>query len=228
MARTGTTAAAMMAAAIGAAALAPAGAAAQVVDGGYVGGALGILSGDGDARVRFPAGQGRLVGDKTVDYSGWDLGAYGGYRLMTPQGFMLGFELGGSLAWADGGARADIGSRRVRQSLDKNGEVYVAFKGGVPVTDQALLYGIAGLQSGWFDAELRDRTTGRKIGERDTNVGGWQLGLGGEYFLVNNLSARLEWKYQSFNELSFSNAGGGRTKVDPSENVFRMGVSYNF
>jgi opacity protein-like surface antigen len=200
----------------------------ETFDGGYVGGSLGYLSGQGDVRFTVPVQNARLVAKDTVDYDGWDLGIYGGYRFSLDSGVVIGAELGGSFSNAEGNARRNYGGNDLSTKLEKKGEVYLDFKAGAPIRPNVLLYGIGGFQSARFDAQVRDESGGGVVGSKDANVGGWALGLGSEYFLASNISTRLEWKYQSFGDVSFRNDLGGRVKIDPSENSFRLGVSYNF
>jgi opacity protein-like surface antigen len=204
------------------------GAFAQDFEGGYVGGLLGYASGSADTKLKIPVRNARLVATDDIDYDGWDLGAYGGYRFALGSGAMLGIEAGGAFSGAEGSTRDVYGARDINQKLEKKSELYLSFKAGIPVQNTAFVYGIAGAQFARFDALTQDKDGGGTIGSKDATVGGWNLGLGAEYFVTPVVSTRLEYKYQSYSSFSFANKGGGRSTVDPAENVFRLGVSYNF
>lgn len=201
---------------------------AQDFQGTYAGALLGYTFGDADAKFSLPAGtNARLTASESVSYDGWDSGLYIGQRFMLQSGFMLAFEGGALLSNAGGSKRETYGTRELKTGFDKSNEFYLSAKAGIPVQNVALVYGIAGLQSASFEGKIKDEDSGQSIAKKDEYLNGWNLGLGAEYFLANNLSTRIEWKYQSYSEMSLR-GDGGRAKIDPSENVVRMGVSYNF
>lgn len=216
---------------LGAAALALSCAAvsAQDFSGPYAGGSLGYVWGDSDVDLSLPAagGNARLTASDNVDHDGFDLGGYAGYRLGLPSGFVVAIEGGAVLANASGAQRDAYGPRELKTSLSKNAEFYVSAKAGIPVREVAYVYGIAGLQTANFEGKVRDVETDQRVAKKDEYLGGWNLGVGAEYFLADNLSTRVEWKHQSYSDLSMSSSRG-RAKLEPTENVLRLGVSYNF
>jgi outer membrane immunogenic protein len=196
---------------------------AQTWDGGYVGVNLGYVNGTADLDQRDGTTNQRVSTD--MDYSGWDGGIYGGFRLMPRGNIVLAGEVGGNWSSADGTTNNTL-FNNTRMTVEKTSEVYVSFKGGAEVQPLLLLYGIGGLQSGSFDFKVRNTATGSRS-NTDDSVGGWHLGAGAEYAVTPAVSARFEYKYQSYDSFNW-NRGGNRVKVEPDENSFRFGVSYNF
>jgi outer membrane immunogenic protein len=204
-------------------------ASAQDFSGPYAGGSLGYDWGDADVRYSVPAdgGNARLKASDSFDVDGWDLGGYVGYRMATESGFLVAIEGGGLFSGASGTRKDVYGTEELKAELEKTNEFYVSAKAGIPVQNVAFVYGIAGVQTANFQGKVRNVGEGERLAKKEEYLGGWNLGLGAEYFLANNLSTRAEWKYQSYSDLSMSSSAG-RAKMEPTENVLRLGVSYNF
>jgi outer membrane immunogenic protein len=202
---------------------APALEAQQRFDRAYAGGVLGYTSGDSDASFRLTGPGTRST--RSVDASGAEFGLYGGARLPV-QGFLVGVELGG--LWSDASEnRAGVfGPGTWRASVSKDSEFYLSFNAGAEVQPGVLLYGLAGLQIADYELSMRDEVTGA-TSRNSSNLTGWHLGLGAEAFVTENVSVRGEYRYQSFDSLRVRN-NVLDARIEPTENVFRLGVSYYF
>jgi opacity protein-like surface antigen len=203
--------------------------------GPYAGVQVGYAAGGADLNLRIP-GDPHTYAD-SLDYDGWDAGVFAGYRYMFPNDFFLGGEIGGSWANADGSTDNAFGFGRPgfdpRVSLEKSDEYYLSLKAGGRVTPRALVYLIGGVQMAGFEGtQLFVTNAGMpdedKVSFRnDSSINGLHVGVGGEYFVRDNVSGRFEAKYQDYDTLSVR-VGGDRVKFNPDEAVFRLGVSYNF
>ncbi len=88
---------------------------------------------------------------------------------------------------------------------------------------------IGGFQTASFDASLQfDDAFGRSRFKNDEYLNGLHLGVGAEYMFTDRISGRMEYKYQDYDSITVRDAGDDRVKFEPSESVFRLGVSYNF
>ncbi len=96
--------------------------------------------------------------------------------------------------------------------------------------DNVLLYATGGLAVGEIKARDFNIATGVIFGEdRDTRVG-WTVGAGVEWAINYNWSVKAEYLYVDLGELK-SPAGilaPGRTNVDLTSHVARIGVNYRF
>jgi outer membrane immunogenic protein len=210
--------------ALGAAlALAPA-VEAQQFSGGYAGGSIGYEWIDSDPSYTLAATGERS--SRSVDADGWDMGLFGGYRLVLQNGIVVGGEVGGLWADAEGSGGNIFGSAGWSARTTKDNEIYASLKAGTVVGPGVLLYGIGGFQSADFELRLRDQATGA-VSRNDDSLGGWHLGFGGEYYVSENVTLRGEYKYQSYDSLRVRNAAID-AEIEPSENVLRLGIAYNF
>jgi outer membrane immunogenic protein len=64
-------------------------------------------------------------------------------------------------------------------------------------------------------------------GSADNSHLGFVLGIGGEYMITQNISARAEYLHYRFGSESYNILPGAR-KIEITDNVLRIGVSYKF
>lgn len=181
---------------------------------------VGALGGYGGGR--FNRGQGGLFGQ----VSGGDFGLTGGFQFQSGQ-FVGGVEL--DYVWANlsnfrtqpglvmSNARVEsIGTARVRAGY--------AF-------DKLLVYGTVGLAGGSIKASVYDASlpvpAGGPLYTHHRWRNGWAAGLGLEYAITNNVSAKAEYMYVNLRSRSiFNGAYASNTGMDLS--LFRMGLNYRF
>ena len=174
----------------------------------------------------------------TYSWSGAYLGAYGGYtkgklqstgtRLLDPDG-LGGGVYGGYNFQSDNivyGLEGDIGYSGAKDSDAVSGlSAKQGFNGAVKGRlgydlGPALLYGSAGVAATKFKAN--DGTTS----DSNTHIG-WTAGVGTEYKLTDNISTRLEYNYQDFNDKDY-NLTAGSVPVDFKSHNVRIGVGMKF
>jgi outer membrane immunogenic protein len=196
---------------------------AQTFDGPYIGGEVGYVTGTADLDWRLGGG---FTGSDELDYDGWDIGAFAGFRRQFPNNFVLGVELGGNYSDVDGSSSNVFFNGSGRDaSIEKDWEIFLSGKMGAVVQPNLQVYVIGGLQTA--DMEVQWSEPGYSASSSDWKWG-LHLGLGAEYMLANNVSVRGEYKYQAYDDLSLRDINGDRVKFDPSESVFRLGVAFNF
>lgn len=203
---------------------APAVEAQQRFDRVYAGGVLGYTWGDSDPDLRLTVPPGTRSG-RSVDADGAELGLYGGARIPL-EGFLLGVELGGLWSDASGDRAGVFGPGTWRASVSKSSEFYLSFNAGLELQPGTLVYGLAGVQTADFELRLRDEATGA-ASSNSSNLTGWHVGLGAEAFVTENVSVRGEYRYQSYGRLRVRN-NVLDTRIEPTENVLRLGISYHF
>ena len=74
-------------------------------------------------------------------------------------------------------------------------------------------------------------TNGVNSGSADANLFGWNLGVGGEYAVTDNLVLRAEYRYTKYNNKSLSVDGTASDyayDVKSNTNEFRVGIAYKF
>ncbi len=160
------------------------------------------------AGAHLGAGSGRASRATT---SGALIGAQAGCDIQSDR-FVAGAELDASYAGMDnrgfGGKfrQKAIGSARVRA--------------GYLVDDKLLAYGTVGLAAG--SGEFRDIANSSS----KTHMG-WVAGVGAQYKITNNVSAKAELLHYDLGRETYRSAGGP-LKIYSKSNVVRVGADYHF
>jgi outer membrane immunogenic protein len=206
----------------------------------YVGGQVGFQFNDNDDNgyygAVYPYGYG--FGDDSND--GFVAGAHAGYNFQFGS-FVVGAEADIEGVFGDDDddgyygyayAPAYYGYGHGNGSLDWQGSVRARLGFAF---DRVLVYGTAGVAFGGFGGG--NGYYGYPYyygGHGDDTATGWTVGLGVEYAFTNNLTARLEYRFTSFdrggdNYWAYDPAwyGYGRSNDDDFHTV-RVGVSYKF
>lgn len=191
--------------------------------GGYIGLSVGYTMGNVEAEYDFtPLALPIFSGDE--DVNGLEFGGFAGYRHQFESGFVFGAEVGGLLSNADGERNGVFGAAD-RITLEKNNEVYVSLKPGYAFQENSMIYLIGGYHRTNFELSYSD---GVNTTSADDNFRGFHFGVGAEYKPKENISLRLEYKNQQYNDKSYTTPGIGTEKYGGDENTFRIGVAYNF
>jgi len=165
---------------------------------------LGVLGGFGWGT----ADTNTAAGD--INANGFDVGGYAGANYQWGN-FVIGGETDIVYPFRDGSS----GGFRVEQGL--NGSLRA--RAGIAL-DRYLLYGTGGLAA--TDLEV---STG---GASDDNVlWGWTAGAGVEGKVMDNVTARIEYRYTDYGAESFS-PGGAAVNTGFSDHTIRGGIGFKF
>jgi outer membrane immunogenic protein len=161
--------------------------------------------------------------------SGPLLGGQIGYNIQVRQ-FVFGVEADASSTWIDGSTACPNGAFTCSHSY--NWLASVRGRAGVTVNNnRTLLYGTAGVAWTDVDYAAKDATTGVLFGtgfsERQT---GWVAGGGVEHMLSQNLSARVEYLYYGFDDVTAPAGalGAGPATINPTTQTVRFGLNLKF
>jgi len=189
--------------------------------GPFLGLNAGYTSGDIEAGLAVN-GVGTVSGEE--DLSGFEAGVFGGYRHQFDSNFVLGAEIGATWSNADGSFN-NIQSTNVDYEFEKNNEFYLSVKPGYAPQDDLLLYLIGGYQRADFEDNVV--VGGTSLGGEDETFDGYHFGAGAEYAPMKDVSLRLEYKYQDYQDETFTVPGASST-YEGDENVFRVGLVFQF
>jgi outer membrane immunogenic protein len=187
--------------------------------GGYIGGQVGYLWGEGD----FISEDGTTA---EVEPDGWLGGIYVGYNYQLDNNLVIGGDA--DFAWTGADDRATafddggtpIGS--VDSELEWEGAVRLRLGYAV---DRFLPYIAGGVAFAQLSAEAID-DSGSLGSDDDTGVG-WTLGAGVEYAFTDNLVGRAEYRYTDFGDFDFAISNFTATS-DLTTNDVRLGIAYKF
>lgn len=122
------------------------------------------------------------------------------------------------------GLAADFSLSNVRGSSVGFGSANHKYTGslrarlGFLATNDFLIYATGGYTNTNFNASFGGFS-------QTSNVGGYNLGLGGEYKLNRNWSAFAEYRYTKYNQASLA---AGAWLINANSNDVRLGVNYKF
>lgn len=186
--------------------------------GGYVGGEIGYLWGDGD----FVSGA--ASGDIAPD--GFLGGVYVGYNYQLDNNVVIGADADFVWTGADDRVGSFVGPAQVGivdAGLDWEGSVRARLGYAV---ERFLPYVAGGLAFGRLNASLYD-TGGAYVDEAsDTNVG-WTVGVGLEYAFTDNIIGRAEYRYTDFGSFE-GTINAIDSDLDFTSNDVRFGLAYKF
>jgi len=150
-------------------------------------------------------------------------GIYGGYG-KTFDKLYLGVEANGDLSDSSESKSASGITATTKHTYSYGISVRPGF---VPV-DNLLLY----TRLGWIASHFEENFSGLVTGGTSVTPSGIDTGLGAEYAISPNLTARLDWTYASYENVNIAwtlnGAFIGTEKISPTSNTFRVGLAYNF
>ena len=158
--------------------------------------------------------QGTPAFDGSHDGRGWAAGGQIGYNLQVGK-LVYGLEADISKSWIDGGNGCC--------SHDVNWLASVRGRAGIAAFDnRTLFYVTAG--AAWADVDYGS------LGSHSDTHFGWVAGAGVERALTPNLSARIEYLYYSFDEVTAppGTVAPGAASLDPSVQTIRFGLNFKF
>jgi outer membrane immunogenic protein len=190
--------------------------------GGYIGGQVGYLWGDGEIASDDPA----EPGSADIGPDGWLGGIYVGYNYQMANNVVLGIDADFAWTGADDSSTAfDAGVPVgfVDSELDWEGAVRARLGYAV---DRFLPYIAGGVAFGRLSIGVSDETD-VFLGEDDDTGVGWTIGAGVEYAFTDNLIGRAEYRYTDFGDFDFTIDGTPLTG-DLTTNDVRLGIAYKF
>lgn len=162
--------------------------------------------------------------------SGGLLGAQIGYNVQINRQFVFGVEADVSGTLLDGGTSCPNAAFDCNHTFNWLGSV--RGRGGVTINgNRTLLYATAGAAWADVDYEATAVATGAKFGTGfNERHYGWVAGGGVEHMLTPNLSARVEYLYYGFDEVTAPAGalGGGPAALDLSTQTVRFGLNVKF
>jgi len=184
--------------------------------GGYIGGQVGYLWGDGSASSA-------IFDDSDVEPDGWLGGVYVGYNYQFTNNVVLGIDADFAWTGADDDSTIFLGGLEagtLHSELDWEGAVRARLGYAV---DRWLPYIAGGVAFGKLDGQAFD-LTGASIASDDETNTGWTIGAGLEYAFTDNVIGRAEYRYTDFGDFDF----GGDISTDMTTNDVRLGIAYKF
>jgi outer membrane immunogenic protein len=163
------------------------------------------------------------------DGGGGLLGGQIGYNLQVNR-FVFGIEADLSSAWIDGSTACPNPAFSCGHSF--NWLASVRGRAGAAVNgNRTLLYVTAG--GAWADVDYasKDAATGVLFGTgHSERHWGWVAGAGVEHMLTPNLTARIEYLYYGFDEVTApaGTLGAGATALDLTTQTVRFGLNLKF
>lgn len=158
---------------------------------------------------------------------GWAGGIEAGYN-MTLSGFVVGGEINAALVSIDGQSDPIFGGKTLKDRLDISGSLRLRAGlplDGVPLFDQALIYGTGGVAVGKWS--LRYLPTAGASDEDAKLRYGWTYGGGIEVPAGANVSVKLEYLRTDYNDKTY-NLTAGPYRVDSTEDTVRLGLIWHF
>jgi outer membrane immunogenic protein len=153
-------------------------------------------------------------------------GAFGGVHVGYNQqfgSFVLGIEADANI---DGVKGNDSGSGGHVNGVNHNWNASVRARAGITPIDRVLLYVTGGV------AFLDGKATKEAFAPFEsvnTTWTGWTAGVGAEYALTNNITARLEYRYTDYgHSVARFPVNGYAERISPRVNAVLAGISYKF
>lgn len=171
-------------------------------------------------------GSGVLSGyssNNSLSLSGAVGGIYAGYG-KTFDKLYLGVEAQAGLSNSDKTNKYSDFSSELKQTYNYGLSVRPGY---VPI-DNLLLY----TRLGWEASHFEQSYSGAITGGTNVTPSAIDTGLGAEYAINANLTARLDWTYAHYQKVNitdtFNGVNVGSAELSPSSNTFSIGLAYNF
>lgn len=156
-----------------------------------------------------------FTGKTDLGASGQNFGLFAGYG-KTYGSLYFGGEIEGSLNNADMKFTDNAGDNVGVKSKNTFG---AGLRAGFLPNATTLLYGSLGAVRSKYDG------TGQLTGSK--SLTGTRFGLGAETTLSTKTTIRFGWSYTDYQDYKYT-GGGISAKLSPTENLFRLGLAYNF
>ena len=187
--------------------------------GGYIGGQVGYVWGDGDFESD--------AGNANIEPDGWLGGVYVGYNYQMTNNVVVGVDADFAWTGADDSAGAFIDGVGQVGTLDTELEWEGAVRARLGyAVDRFLPYLAGGVAFGRLRGEAYNDADVFQGEDSDTSVG-WTLGAGLEYAFTDNIIGRAEYRYTDFGDFEGTVQGFDST-TDFQTNDVRFGIAYKF
>jgi outer membrane immunogenic protein len=170
----------------------------------------------------------------TIDYDpdGFFGGLYVGYNHQLHNNIVLGIDADLNFSGIDGKARMTwfgdpepdeehVGYSKVKTTAAIRGRLGYAM-------DRFMPYVAGGVSSAKYQFDLDHDGTGNMDFEEERRLTGWNVGVGAEYAVTNNILVRAEYRYTDFGSENFDQDWGGDSTIDLKTHDVRLGVAYKF
>jgi outer membrane immunogenic protein len=94
--------------------------------------------------------------------------------------------------------------------------------------DRFMPYIAGGVSFAKLKFDLDHDGTGDWHFQEEKSFTGWNLGLGLDYAVTDNLILRAEYRYTDFGSKKFDQDWGGASKIKLKTNDVRLGIAYKF
>ena len=182
--------------------------------GGYIGGEIGYLWGDGD----FAS----IPGNADIGPDGFLGGVYVGYNYQLDNNVVLGADADFVWTGADDSAGV-VPSGTLDTELDWTGSVRARLGYAV---ERFLPYVAGGVAFGRLHGTAYNGAGVYQGEDSDTSVG-WTVGVGLEYAFTDNFIGRAEYRYTDFGTFD-GTVQGFSSETDLTTNDVRFGIAYKF
>ncbi len=182
----------------------------------YAGAALGSVNADHTLSIPGTPIKQDLDSDSQTSFA-----LLAGYGMTINQ-----FYLGGELDWRNGLGESSATFLNGEISTETDGTLGLSVLPGYLISDNLLVFARLAYLEGDMDFEVTNTTNGMSATETDSgNYTGW--GLGGQYFVNDNLAIRLE--YREFESDTFEYFIDVPFEVESDAiDAFELGLVYQF
>lgn len=155
----------------------------------------------------------------------FDGALFGGYGKMFGQ-FYVGGEL--ALALSGGGINGNISGGNLTYKVTPGWSVSPSVRLGFLAAPQTLAFVRLGATDKRFEVKADPIGTNTTQTKKSQNVWGFTTGVGMETFISEKVSLRGEYIFTAYANKSYAIGTTDTAKLKARDNLFRLGVSYNF
>lgn len=195
----------------------------------WTGGYIGLQAGYAWGNANYDAFE-----YATIDYDpdGFFGGLYVGYNHQLQNNIVLGIDADLNFSGIDGKASMTwfgdpepdedhVGYSKVKTTASIRGRLGYAM-------DRFMPYVAGGVSSAKYQFDLDHDGTGNMDFEEERRLTGWNVGVGAEYAVTNNILVRAEYRYTDFGSEDFDQDWGGDSTIELKTHDVRLGVAYKF
>ena len=188
----------------------------------YVGGTVGYGWSDVHIQLDGPAAS-------DPDGDGIVAGAYGGYNYAFPNNVVIGVEADIVYTDIDDDAPLFLTAPLENWTSDIEWMASIRARLGYVVADRNLLFVTGGWAWAEFEGKIYNDLAATSFRESySSTFDGWTVGVGGGRAFMNNLIARLEYRYSDFGDEGFALLGTVPFHVDLVVQEIRGGIAFKF
>lgn len=163
----------------------------------------------------------------TIDYDpkGAFGGVYAGYNYQFQNNVVLGIDADLNFSGIDN-SFAPFNDQHVANA-EVNWTGAVRGRLGYAI-DRFMPYVAGGLSVAQYEFDVDHNGHGNMDFEEKHTLTGWNVGVGVDYAVTDNLLLRAEYRYSDFGSKDFNNSWSGDADIDLATNDVRLGIAYKF